>query len=51
MMGRFNFTMKKNPFQHIDLRVNNLEEAWAFYSKKLPTIGFEKDCPASVAAL
>ena len=28
MMGRFNLTMKKNPFQHIDIRVNNLEEAW-----------------------
>jgi len=34
--------MKKNPFQHIDLRVNNLEEAWAFYSKLLPAIGFEQ---------
>ena len=45
MMGRFNLTMKKNPFQHIDLRVNNLEEAWAFYSKILPTIGFEKAWP------
>ena len=34
--------MRKNPFQHIDLRVNNLEEAWAFYSKILPAIGFEE---------
>ena len=33
--------MKKNPFQHIDLRVNNLEDASAFYSKILPAIGFE----------
>ncbi len=34
--------MKKDPFQHIDLRVNNLQEAWAFYSKILPAIVFEK---------
>jgi len=34
--------MKKNPFQHIDLRVNDLEEAWAFYSKILPAVGFEE---------
>jgi len=34
--------MKKNPFQHIDLRVNDLEQAWAFYSKLLPAVGFEK---------
>lgn len=34
--------MKKNPFQHIDLRVNDLEQAWAFYSKILPAIGFEQ---------
>ena len=34
--------MNRNPYQHIDLRVNNLEEAWAFYSKILPAIGFEK---------
>ncbi len=32
--------MAKNPFQHIDLRVNDLQEAWAFYSKILPAIGF-----------
>ena len=32
----------KNPFQHIDLRVNDLEIAWAFYSKILPAVGFEK---------
>ena len=25
--------MRKNPYQHIDLRVNDLEEAWEFYSK------------------
>jgi predicted enzyme related to lactoylglutathione lyase len=34
--------MKSNPFQHIDLRVNDLEQAWEFYSKILPAIGFEK---------
>jgi len=34
--------MKKNPFQHIDLRVNDLESAWEFYSQILPAIGFEK---------
>ncbi len=34
--------MNKNPFQHIDLRVRNHEEAWTFYSKILPAIGFEK---------
>jgi len=34
--------MTKNPFQHIDLRVNDLEQAWAFYSKILPGIGFEE---------
>ncbi len=34
--------MKKNPYQHIDLRVNDIERAWAFYSKILPPIGFEK---------
>jgi predicted lactoylglutathione lyase len=33
--------MKKNPFQHIDLRVNDIEEAWTFYSQLLPAIGFE----------
>lgn len=34
--------MQKNPFQHFDLRVNNLEQASAFYSKILPAIGFEE---------
>ena len=34
--------MKNNPFQHIDLRVNDLEGAWAFYSKVLPAIGFKE---------
>ena len=34
--------MRKNPFQHIDLRVNDLGRAWEFYSKILPAIGFEK---------
>jgi predicted lactoylglutathione lyase len=32
--------MKKNPFQHIDLRVNDIEKASAFYSRLLPTVGF-----------
>ncbi len=31
-----------NPFQHVDLRVNNLEEAWSFYSRLLPSLGFEE---------
>lgn len=34
--------MKKNPYQHIDLRVSDHEQAWVFYSKILPAIGFEK---------
>jgi len=34
--------MSKNPFQHIDLRVNDLERAWEFYSTILPVIGFEE---------
>ncbi len=34
--------MNKNPFQHIDLRVNDLEKAWEFYSKILPAVGFEE---------
>ena len=33
--------MSKNPFQHIDLRVNDIEVAWAFYSELLPAVGFE----------
>ena len=32
----------RNPYQHIDLRVNDLEAARAFYSKILPAIGFEE---------
>ncbi|MDX1390668.1 MAG: VOC family protein [Acidobacteriota bacterium] len=32
--------MSNNPFQHIDLRVNDIEEAWAFYGKVLPAVGF-----------
>ena len=32
----------KNPFQHVDLRVNDLEVAFEFYSKILPAIGFEE---------
>ena len=34
--------MKKNPFQHIDLRVNDMEKAWSFYSKILPAMCFAK---------
>jgi len=30
-----------NPFQHIDLRVDDMEKAWAFYSAILPPLGFE----------
>lgn len=30
------------PYQHIDLRVNDIELAWEFYSKILPPIGFEE---------
>ena len=33
--------MSKNPFQHVDLRVNDLGVAWDFYSRILPAIGFE----------
>ena len=32
----------RNPFQHVDLRVNNLEAAWEFYGTILPVIGFEE---------
>ncbi len=32
--------MKRNPYQHVDLRVNDIERAWAFYSEILPAIGF-----------
>ena len=28
--------MNKNSFQHVDLRVNDLEVAWVFYAKILP---------------
>ena len=31
--------MTKNPFQHVDLRVHDLDEAWAFYSTLLPAVG------------
>ena len=33
--------MAKNPFQHVDLRVNDHDLAWEFYSQILPAIGFE----------
>lgn len=29
-----------NPFQHVDLRIRDMDVAWAFYSKILPPIGF-----------
>lgn len=31
-----------NPFQHIDLRVDDMEKAWAFHSAILPALGFEE---------
>lgn len=34
--------MHRNPFQHVDIRVRDMEEAWAFYSEILPAIGFEE---------
>ena len=34
--------MSHNPFQHIDLRVNDIEASWEFYSKILPAVGFEE---------
>jgi predicted lactoylglutathione lyase len=32
--------MDHNPFQHIDLRVNDMEQAWTFYGEILPAVGF-----------
>ena len=32
--------MNPNPFQHIDLRVNDIDRARAFYGKLLPALGF-----------
>jgi predicted enzyme related to lactoylglutathione lyase len=32
--------MAKNPFQHVDLRVRDHDEAWDFYAKILPPLGF-----------
>lgn len=32
--------MSPNPFQHIDLRVNDIGPAVAFYEKLLPALGF-----------
>jgi len=32
--------VSRNPFQHIDLRVNDIGAAVAFYEKLLPTLGF-----------
>ena len=29
-----------NPFNHVDLRVNDHDQAWDFYEKILPAIGF-----------
>jgi predicted lactoylglutathione lyase len=34
--------MSRNPYQHIDLRVNDLEQAWTFYGRVLPAIGFDR---------
>ena len=33
--------MNPNPFQHIDLRVNDIDRALAFYEKLLPALGFQ----------
>jgi catechol 2,3-dioxygenase-like lactoylglutathione lyase family enzyme len=35
--------MSKNPFQHIDLRVSDMQAASKFYSKFLPAIGFTRE--------
>jgi len=35
--------MPKNPYQHIDLRVRNKEEAVRFYARLLPAVGFTID--------
>jgi predicted lactoylglutathione lyase len=35
--------MSKNPFQHIDLRVTDMESARPFYSKLLPAVGFVRE--------
>lgn len=35
--------MAKNPYQHIDLRVNDRQTAIEFYKKLLPAVGFERD--------
>ncbi len=35
--------MNKNPFQHVDLRVKDLETAIAFYPKLLPALGFARE--------
>lgn len=32
-----------NPFSHIDLRVNNFEEALPFYEELLPALGFSRN--------
>ena len=37
--------MPKNPFQHIDLRVRDMDEARAFYSRLMPALGFVTDDP------
>jgi len=34
--------MHKNPFQHVDVRVGDLNAALPFYSKLLPVLGFPR---------
>lgn len=34
--------MSLNPFNHVDLRVRDLAEAWSFYSRLLPALGFDE---------
>ena len=35
--------MSSNPFQHVDVRVTDMEEALQFYSKLLPEVGFTEN--------
>lgn len=32
--------MNRNPFQHVDIRVTDMQAALPFYSKLLPAVGF-----------
>ena len=35
--------MAKNPFQHVDIRVPEMQTAFPFYAKLLPALGFARD--------